>query len=57
MKVDISETLDNEFSALSEENKEKVLEMTKFLVFAQNDIIPEMLNFKNFGGWDMMDKK
>ena len=32
-----------DFSALSEENKKKVLDMTKFLVLTQNTIVPAML--------------
>ena len=44
----LTETLNNAFSALTDDNKKSVLEMTKFLVLTQNTIIPEMLNpFKN----------
>jgi hypothetical protein len=41
---DTTKTLDKDFSALTAENKKKVLEMTKFLVLTQETIIPEMLN-------------
>jgi hypothetical protein len=40
----LTETLNNDFSALTDDNKKSVLEMTKFLVLTQNTIIPEMLN-------------
>ena len=40
----LSETLNKDFSALTVENRKKVLEMTKFLVLTQNTIVPEMLN-------------
>ena len=39
----MTETLNKDFSALTVENKKKVLEMTKFLVLTQNTIIPEMM--------------
>jgi len=46
----LTETLNNAFSALTDDNKKSVLEMTKFLVLTQNTIIPEMLNLsKNEG--------
>jgi hypothetical protein len=40
----LTETLNNDFSALTDDNKKSVLEMTKFLILTQNTIIPEMLN-------------
>ena len=40
----MNETLNRDFSVLTFENKKKVVEMTKFLVMAQNTVIPEMLN-------------
>ena len=40
----LTETLNKDFSALTDDNKKSVLEMTKFLVLTQNTIIPEMLN-------------
>ena len=40
----LTETLNNDFSSLTDDNKKSVLEMTKFLVLTQNTIIPEMLN-------------
>jgi len=40
----LTETLNNDFLALTDDNKKSVLEMTKFLVLTQNTIIPEMLN-------------
>ena len=40
----LTETLNKDFSALTDNNKKSVLEMTKFLVLTQNTIIPEMLN-------------
>jgi len=44
----LNETLNKDFSALTDDNQKSVLEMTKFLVLTQNTIIPEMLNpFKN----------
>jgi len=43
--VDTIQTLNNDFSALTEENRKSVIEMTKFLIITQNTIIPELLNF------------
>jgi hypothetical protein len=40
----MDEILNKDFSVLTEENKRKVLEMTKFLVLTQKTIIPKMLN-------------
>ena len=40
----LTETLNKDFSALTDDNKKNVLEMTKFLILTQNTIIPEMLN-------------
>jgi hypothetical protein len=40
---DLQETLNTDFSALTEKNKKSVLEMTKFLVLTQNAIVPSML--------------
>ena len=40
----LTETLNNDFLALTDDNKKSVLEMTKFLVLTQNTIIPEILN-------------
>jgi len=38
------QTLSNDFSVLTEENRNSVIEMTKFLIITQNTIIPELLN-------------
>ena len=43
----MNETLSEDFSALSEENKKCVIEMTRFLVLTQNTIVPKMLNPEN----------
>ena len=40
----INQTLDNDFSALTEENRASVIEMTRFLIITQNTIVPELLN-------------
>jgi hypothetical protein len=45
-KKEMSEILNKEFLGLTEENKKKVMEMTKFLVLTQNTIVPEMLNME-----------
>ena len=45
----MTDTLNKDFSALTEENKKKVLEMTKFLVLTQNTIVPEVLNVSHNG--------
>jgi hypothetical protein len=37
------QTLNKDFSALTEENRESVIEMTKFLIITQNTIVPELL--------------
>ena len=39
------QTLNNDFSALTEENRKNVIEMTKFLIMTQNTIVPELLHF------------
>jgi hypothetical protein len=41
------ETLNDDFSALTEKNKKNIIEMTKFLVLTQNTIVPELLNDKS----------
>ncbi|GHV39429.1 hypothetical protein AGMMS49546_11450 [Spirochaetia bacterium] len=43
VKQDIIETLQKDFSALTEENKKNIIEMTKFLVITQNKVLPSML--------------
>ena len=42
--------MNNEFSCLTEENKEKILDMTKYLVFTQNTIVPAILQRKEAEG-------
>jgi hypothetical protein len=39
----MTDELNKDFSALTDDNREKVIEMTKFLVFTQDLIIPEMI--------------
>jgi hypothetical protein len=39
----MAKELNTDFSTLTDENRKKVLEMTKFLVLTQNTIIPEMI--------------
>ena len=39
------QTLNNDFTILSEKNRKNVIEMTKFLIITQNTIIPGLLNF------------
>jgi hypothetical protein len=43
----LNETLKIDFSALTEKNKKKVVDMTRFLVITQNKIVPELLNSKD----------
>lgn len=43
---DSIQTLNNDFSELTEENRKSVLEMTKFLIITQNTIVPELLNLE-----------
>jgi len=38
------QTLNNDFSILTEENRKSVIEMTKFLIITQNSIVPELLH-------------
>ena len=40
---DMLEAMISDFSVLSEENKRKIIETTKFLVHTQNIKIPELL--------------
>jgi hypothetical protein len=44
----MTEILKQEFSALNETDKKDVIEMTKFLVLAQNKIIPAFLSEHGF---------
>jgi len=39
------QTLNHEFSLLTEENRQSVIEMTKFLVITQNNIVPGLFSF------------
>jgi hypothetical protein len=48
----MNEELIRDFSVLTEENKKKAVEMTKFLVLTQNAIIPEMLTLNSFESHD-----
>jgi len=43
---DSIQTLNNDFSVLTEENRKSVIEMTKFLIITQNNIVPELLHFE-----------
>jgi len=43
-KINSMETLNNDFSVLTEENRESVIEMTKFLIITQNTVVPELLH-------------
>jgi len=40
----INQTLNNDFSVLTEENRKSVIEMIKFLIITQNNIVPELLH-------------
>ena len=42
----LNKTLNNDFAVLNEENKKNVIEMLRFLVLAQETIVPEMLSSK-----------
>ena len=44
----LPKSLKKDFSALTEIHKKKVIEMTRFLVLTQNNIIPEMLNSRSY---------
>jgi hypothetical protein len=39
------QTLNNDFSILTDENRKSVIEMIKFLIITQNNIVPELLHF------------
>jgi hypothetical protein len=43
---EMTETLEKDFSILNEDNKKKVVEMTKFLVLTQDTIVPGFLEEK-----------
>jgi hypothetical protein len=43
---EMTEILKQDFSVLNESNKKNVVEMTKFLVLAQNTIVPGFLEEK-----------
>jgi hypothetical protein len=43
-------TLEQDFSALNENNKKNVVEMTKFLILTQNTIVPGFLKGKGPSG-------
>ena len=42
---DSIQTLNHEFSLLTEENRQSVIEMIKFLIITQNNIVPALFNF------------
>ena len=42
---DSIQTLNREFSLLTEENRQSVIEMIKFLIITQNNIVPALFNF------------
>ena len=44
--ANLNQTLNNDYALLTEENRKKVIEMTKFLVLTQNTIVPELLNLE-----------
>jgi hypothetical protein len=46
-KIDSIQTLNNDFPVLTEENRESVIEMTKFLIITQNTVVPELLHLDN----------
>jgi len=41
---DSIQTLNNDFSVLTEENRKSVIETIKFLIITQNTIVPGLLN-------------
>jgi hypothetical protein len=43
-KIISIQTLNKDFSTLTEENRESVIEMTKFLIITQNTVVPELLH-------------
>jgi hypothetical protein len=43
---EMMEILEQDFSVLNENNKKKVVEMTKFLILIQNTIVPGFLEEK-----------
>jgi len=51
------QTLNHEFSLLTEENRQSVIEMIKFLIITQNNIVPEFFNFgkKNLNWEDALN--
>jgi hypothetical protein len=44
---EMTETLKQDFSILNENNKKKIVDMTKFLVLTQNTIVPGFLEEKS----------
>jgi hypothetical protein len=51
------EVLRAEFSILNEANRKKIVDMTKFLVLTQNDIVPGFLQEKALNDMAMCGKK
>jgi hypothetical protein len=43
---EMAEALEQDFSVLNERNREKIIDMTKFLVLTQNTIVPGFLEEK-----------
>jgi hypothetical protein len=43
---DSIQTLNNDFSVLTEENRKSVIEMIKFLIITQNSVVPELLHLE-----------
>jgi len=44
--------LNHEFSLLTEENRQGVIEMIKFLIITQNSVVPGFLNFDKKLNWE-----
>ena len=43
---DSVQMLRSDFSVLTEENRKSVIEMAKFLIITQNNIVPELLHLE-----------
>ncbi|MDR0456174.1 MAG: hypothetical protein LBH20_05775 [Treponema sp.] len=56
--INSAQTLNNDFSVLTEGNKKRVIEMIRFLIITQNSIVPEFLNpdESKLKGEDMLNK-
>ena len=53
---DSVKTLNNDFAVLTEENRNRVIEMARFLIITQNAIVPELLRLERKDGGRVIEQ-